>query len=199
MKNEKNVIEKFKSSSNELTKPLNVAVTSVLLALAIVFGYFANISINFLGTNEIKIGFSVVPIVIVAILYGPVPAAIVGGLTDIVGYILAPMGAYIPGFTISFILVGMIYGIAFYKEKVGLTRIIVTELIVTIFINIALGVMWFKIFYGTPLTVALKIRGLKEIVDLPLSIFINYFAIRFISNIPEYKQIMKKKEKALTK
>ncbi len=199
MKNEKNILEKFKSSSNELTKPLNLAVTSVLLALAIVLGYFANISINFIGTNEIKIGFNVVPIVIVAILYGPVPAAIVGGLTDIVGYILAPMGAYIPGFTISFILVGMIYGIAFYKEKVSLKRIIVTELIVTIFINIVLGVMWFKIFYGTPTTAALKIRGLKEIVDLPLSIFINYFAIKFISNIPEYKQIMKKKEKALTK
>ncbi len=199
MKNEKNILEKFKSSSNELTKPLNLAVTSVLLALAIVLGYFANISINFIGTNEIKIGFNVVPIVIVAILYGPVPAAIVGGLTDIVGYILAPMGAYIPGFTISFILVGMIYGITFYKEKVSLKRIIVTELIVTIFINIVLGVMWFKIFYGTPTTAALKIRGLKEIVDLPLSIFINYFAIKFISNIPEYKQIMKKKEKALTK
>lgn len=183
--------KKFKQSSAELSKPLNLAIAAMLLALSVVLGYFANISISFLGTNTIKIGFNVVPIVIAAMLYGPVTAGIVGGLSDIIGYILAPMGGYIPGFTISMILVGIVYGIAFYKEDVRLPRIIITEFIVTIFINILLGVTWFVVFYGMPYDKALTVRGIKEIFDLPLSIVINFFAFRFISKIPEFKKIMK--------
>ncbi len=183
--------KKFKQSSAELSKPLNLAIAAMLLALSVVLGYFANISISFLGTNTIKIGFNVVPIVIAAMLYGPVTAGIIGGLSDIIGYILAPMGGYIPGFTISMILVGIVYGIAFYKEDVRLPRIIITEFIVTIFINILLGVTWFVVFYGMPYDKALTVRGIKEIFDLPLSIVINFFAFRFISKIPEFKKIMK--------
>lgn len=189
--------KKFKSSSAELSKPLSLAIASMLLALSVILTYFANISISFLGTNTIKVGFNVVPIVVVAILYGPVVAGIVGGLSDIIGYILAPMGGYIPGFTISMILVGIIYGIAFYREDVKLPKIIVTEFIITIFINILLGVTWFVLFYGMPFDKALTIRGLKEIVDLPLSIVINFFAFKVISKIPEFRKIMKKTTKEM--
>lgn len=189
--------KKFKSSSAELSKPLGLAIASMLLALSVILAYFANISISFLGTNTIKVGFNVVPIVVAAILYGPVVAGIVGGLSDIIGYILAPMGGYIPGFTISMILVGIIYGIAFYREDVKLPKIIVTEFIITIFINILLGVTWFVLFYGMPFDKALTIRGLKEIVDLPLSIVINFFAFKVISKIPEFRKIMKKTTKEI--
>lgn len=191
-----NLLEKFKSSSAELAKPVNLAVTAMLLAVSITLGYFANVSISFLGTNTIKIGFDVVPIALVAMLYGPVPAGIVGGLRDIIGYMLAPMGGYIPGFTISMILVGVFYGIAFYKEEIKLPRIIVTEFIITIFINILLGVTWFKVFYGMPLDKAFKIRGLKEIFDLPLSIIINYFMFKAVVKVPEIRRLLsKQKEK----
>ena len=186
-----NVVQKYKSSGKELTKPLSLTVSAMLLALSIVLGYFANLSINFLGTNVIKIGFNVVPIVIVAMLYGPVPASIVGACSDIIGYMLAPKGAYIPGFTISMILVGTIYGLSFYKEKLTLPRVIITELIVSVFINIILGVTWFVFFYGVPFSRALTIRGLKELFDIPLSIILYYSAYKLLMRIPETKRILK--------
>jgi len=186
-----NVVQKYKSSGKDLTKPLSLTVSAMLLALSIVLGYFANLSINFLGTNVIKIGFNVVPIVIVAMLYGPVPASIVGACSDIIGYMLAPKGAYIPGFTISMILVGTIYGLSFYKEKLTLPRVIITELIVSVFINIILGVTWFVFFYGVPFSRALTIRGLKELFDIPLSIILYYSAYKLLMRIPETKRILK--------
>ncbi len=186
-----NVVQKYKSSGKELTKPLSLTVSAMLLALSIVLGYFSNLSINFLCTNVIKIGFNVVPIVIVAMLYGPVPASIVGACSDIIGYMLAPKGAYIPGFTISMILIGTVYGLSFYKEKITLPRVIITELIVSVFINIILGVTWFVFFYGVPFSRALTIRGLKELFDIPLSIILYYSAYKLLMRIPETKRILK--------
>lgn len=191
------MIKKFKDSCSEFSKPLNLAIASMLLALSVILGTFANLSIPFLGTNTIKIGFNVVPIVLVAILYGPVVAGVVGGLSDIICFIIAPMGGYIPGFTISMVLVGIIYGIAFYKEEVTLKRVIIVELIVTVFINVMLGVAWFKIFYGMPIDKALKIRGIKEIVDCPLSIIINYAIYKVISKVPEFKRALKQSKNSL--
>ena len=86
----------------------------------------------------------------------------------------------------------MIYGISFYKEKIGLKRLIITELIITIFINIILGVTWFVLFFGMPLEKALSIRGIKEFFDLPLTVFINYMLYKVIVKIPEVKHILKK-------
>ncbi len=185
--------ERFRSSSKEMAKPLNLAVTSMLLALSVVLGFAANITMPFLGTNTIKISLSVFPIVAVALLYGPVPAAAAGGLSDIISFMFASTGgAYIPGFTISMILIGIIYGVSFYKEKLTLPRIIVTELIVTIFVNIVLGVLWFKLFYGYSVSAALLTRGLKEIVDVPLSIIIIYFGNKLFVKVPEIRRIIRK-------
>ena len=183
---------KFTESSKALTKPVNLSVTAMLLAVSIVLKCFENNGMAFLGTNLIKIGFSVFPIAVIAMLYGPVAAGIAGGLNDVVGYILAPVGgAYIPGFTISMILLGVIYGVAFYKEEIKLPRIIVAEVIITLFINIILGVTWFIVFYGMPLDKALSIRGIKEFIDLPISVAINFIIFKAIVKIPEVRKIRK--------
>ncbi len=183
---------KFAESSKELTKPVNLSVTAMLLAVSIVLKYFENNGMAFIGTNLIKIGFSVFPIAVIAMLYGPVAAGIAGGLNDVVGYIIAPVGgAYIPGFTISMILLGIVYGVAFYKEEIKLWRITIAEVIITLFINILLGVTWFIVFYGMPLEKALSIRGIKEFIDLPVSVAINYLIFKAIVKIPEVRRIKK--------
>ena len=183
---------KFAESSKALTKPVNLTVTAMLLAVSIVLKVFENNGMAFIGTNLIKIGFSVFPIALIAMLYGPVAAGIAGGLNDVVGYILAPVGgAYIPGFTISMILLGVIYGIAFYKEEIKLPRIIITEVIITLVINILLGVTWFVVFYGMPLDKALSIRGIKEFIDLPVSVAINYVIFKSVTKIPEIRRLKK--------
>lgn len=185
--------EKFSESGKALSKPMNLTVTSMLLALSIVLKCFENNGMAFLGTNLIKIGFSIFPIAVIGLLYGPVAAGIAGGLNDIVGYILAPVGgAYIPGFTISMILVGVIYGLAFYKEEIKLPRIIVAEVIITLFINIILGVTWFIVFYGMPMDKALSIRGIKEFFDLPISVALNFVIFKAVVKIPEVRGILKR-------
>ena len=64
-----------------------------------------------------KVGLGFVPVVIAAILYGPATSALVYGLADFIAANLFPKGAYFPGFTLSAILMGAIYGIVLYEWK----------------------------------------------------------------------------------
>lgn len=161
--------QKFRQSSHELSSPMAIAVCAMLLAVCIILSYFGNISITFLGTNVIKLSFTMLPIALAAMLYGPVCAGIVGGLSDIIGFMMAPMGAYIPGFTISMILIGFVYGIALYGEKPSLSRIAVCQLIISLFISTLLGSLWFVLFYGFQPLHALAVRGVKELVMYPVN------------------------------
>lgn len=185
---------KFTESSKVLSKPVNLCISAMLLAVAVLIRVFENNGMLVLNTNLIKIGISTFPVVIVAILYGPVAAGIVGGLTDILGYVIAPVGgAYIPCFTINMILIGFFYGIALYKENIKIPRLIIVEIIITVFVNIILGTIWFRLFYGTDIVTALTTRTIKGIVSLPITVAVNYALYKAIAKIPEVKRIMNSK------
>ena len=71
-----------------------ICVAAMMIAAEVVLNRFC--SIKTAGWN---IGFSFVPVVLTALVYGPGMAAVVGGLADFIGAILFPIGVYHPGFT----------------------------------------------------------------------------------------------------
>ena len=83
-----------------------VCLSAMLIAVEVVLNRF--LSINTMG---LKIGFSFVPIVIAAMLFGGVRAGIIYALADLIGALLFPIGPYFPGFTVSAFLMGLIYGL----------------------------------------------------------------------------------------
>ncbi|MDR0861673.1 MAG: folate family ECF transporter S component [Oscillospiraceae bacterium] len=83
-----------------------VCQLALLVALEIVFNRL--LSIN---TEALKIGFSFVPIVLCAVLFGPVHAAIVYAVADTLGALMFPLGAYMPGITLSCALMGLDFGL----------------------------------------------------------------------------------------
>lgn len=85
---------------------------AMLLAIEIVLSRFLSIQ-----TPITRIGFGFVPLVMAGILFGPVPAAIVAVLADVLGALLFPIGAYYPPLTITSLLVGLTYGFFLYKKS----------------------------------------------------------------------------------
>ena len=73
-----------------------VDLLQMLLALEIVLSRMLSIR-----TPITTIGFGFVPLVMAGILFGPVPAAIVAALADILGALLFPIGAYYPPLTVT--------------------------------------------------------------------------------------------------
>lgn len=89
-----------------------LTTTALLIALEIVLSRFCSIN-----TSGWKIGFSFVPVVVAAVMYGPTVAAIVYALSDFLGAILFPIGPYFPGFTVSAALMGFVYGLFLYRRE----------------------------------------------------------------------------------
>ena len=117
---------------------------ALLTAIEIVLSRF--LSIN---AWNIKIGFSFVPVVIAAILYGPIAAGVVAALGDFLGAILFPIGAYFPGFTLTAFLTGCVFGF-FLHEKQSWPRIIASVVINQLILSLFLNTLWISILYGSP-------------------------------------------------
>lgn len=161
----------FKNSFLELKKPKCLVICGFLLALMLVIGSF---SIH-LGPS-VRLSFSVIPKVISAFLFGPIPAGIIGGLADILGHYMHPKGSYFPGFSFDAILGGIIYGMFLYKKVyktnylVG--RVILSSIIVSIITSMILGTLWLSILYGKSFIGILPLRIIKEVITTPIECFL---------------------------
>ncbi|MBV1757017.1 MAG: folate family ECF transporter S component [Dethiosulfatibacter sp.] len=106
----------LKSKSFLTTRSL--VTVSLLLSISIVLARVLGLIIPIAGLPALKINFSSVPLIMVGIFYGPTAGFMAGAISDVVGYMINPMGgAYFPGFTLSTALTGMIPGLIYKLLK----------------------------------------------------------------------------------
>ncbi|MBE6541976.1 MAG: folate family ECF transporter S component [Ruminococcaceae bacterium] len=131
-----------------------IVYSALLVAIEVVLNRFC--SINTIG---LKIGFGFVPIVVAAIMFGPIPAAVVYGLADLIGSLLFPIGPYFPGFTVSAVIMGAVYGLFLYKKPSDVSaegkptikffpNIVMPVLINSIAIGLFINTGWVSILSG---------------------------------------------------
>lgn len=121
-------LRKFADSSRELGKITTIAVCAMMLALRVVLGMFANISLAFLPAPVVKISFTFLPLMITAFLFGPVCSGIVAAAGDILSYLLAPTAlGFNPAITACYLLEGIIYGLLLYKTDLRLRHLILAK------------------------------------------------------------------------
>ena len=99
----------FVSSAKELKSTRNLVICAMMAALSIILMS----TTSFYITPHIKIGFSGLPNRAIDFLYGPVVGCIFGGVMDIVKFLAKPDGAFFPGYTLTAMLGGLIYGTFF--------------------------------------------------------------------------------------
>jgi len=118
------ILQKFVSSSKELSKVQTLAICAMMLALRVILGIFTNFTLAIMPF--VKIGFSFIPIVIVAYLFGPVCAGIVSGAGDVLSIILSNPTAFSmnPALTLCYVLEGILYGLVLYQSDLSLKYII---------------------------------------------------------------------------
>ncbi len=170
----------FISSLQELRKVKNTTICAMLIALSAVIGMY-----SVMITPDLRVSFAFLPIALGAYLYGPMVGAILGGTSDIVNFIMKPMGPYFPGFTLSGILLGFIFGLWFYKKNIGVIRIFLANLTVGIIVNAFLNTYWRHMTVGIPFKELFYTRFPWQIVLLVINsimFFMLYSALKkFIS------------------
>ncbi|MBR3545385.1 MAG: folate family ECF transporter S component [Oscillospiraceae bacterium] len=154
---------------------------SVLVAMDVVLTRF--LSINAWNT---RIGFGFVPMVIAAMMYGPLSAGIVAALADFIGAILFPTGPYFPGFTFSVFLMGIVFGLFLYKDR-SFWRVVVSVLITQFVISLFLTTYWISFLYGANYKALLATRVVQSAIISAAQIIV----------IPLMAQLVKRLDKMI--
>ena len=143
-----------------------IAILGMLLALNVVLAKFS------IHTLNVKVGFAFITLVISAMMYGPVEAGIVGALGDVLGYVINPVGAFFPGFTITAFLTGLVYGF-FLKKNVTIFKAIGAAGVVQFVIGLICNTYLLTILTGQAFIAMLPGRVLQAVVLFMLQTVIN--------------------------
>ena len=136
----------------------------LLSAVAIILGFF-----KIPVTQLIEIRFAMLPIALAGSLFGPVVGGIVGMIADVGGYIVKPTGPFFPGFTITSLISGVIFGIFLYRQKPGAQHILASQIVYTLVCGILLNSLWLSMLYGNGFIPVLTARLVKEMVMIPIN------------------------------
>ena len=159
-----------------MSKLKKVILAALLLATTVVLSRFLSIK-----TPIIVISFSYLPIMLSAILLGPFYSTLIAALSDLIGALLFPFGAYFFGYTLSSTLAGLIYGLLLYKGKKEFSnknfiiRLIVSTLLVIVVCNTLLNTLWIYITTKKALVAILPTRLLKQLIMLPIQVVSVFF------------------------
>lgn len=96
--------------------------------------------------SDIKIGFSFLPIVIGAYYYGILGGVLVSGLGDFITAFVFPTGAFNPLFTVTAIIVGLLFGL-FLRGKINILNIILAVVSTQIICSLILNSLWIAVCY----------------------------------------------------
>lgn len=94
-----------------------ITVSAVFLSISLVLKTMLSFYIPLLGQNGLRFDISGVFTVMPAILFGPVYGAVTAGLSDLLGYLLRPAGAYLPLMTLSVASGGFLAGLLWQVLK----------------------------------------------------------------------------------
>lgn len=149
----------------ELRNPRALSLAAVLAALNLALNQFT-IPVS----SYLEIGFDFLASAATGFLCGPWVAALSGVVTDLLGYVLRPNGPYFPGFTLSALLLGMVYGLWYYRRPVRLWRVVCCKLTVTLLFNFLLTPLWLHIMYGQAFVLLSSIRIVKNVIKFPVDV-----------------------------
>lgn len=142
-----------------------LAVTALLIAMEVILTRFLSVQ-----TPILRISFGFLPIVLIALIYGPLYAGIGAALADIIGATLFPAGAFFPGFTLTAFLTGLVYGLMLYNRRKSFVHICIAVLTVTIVLQLGLDTLWLSIITGKGYLALLPARIIKTAIMAPVQI-----------------------------
>ncbi len=154
----------------------NISLTSLLVAMSIVLSRLASIRIAIGGAEGIRIGFGKLPIILASFILGPLYGGIVGAISDFLGYIIQPIGPYLPHFTIISALCGVLPAVLFRIINGNEDHVI--NIIIPVGITVAFTEL-FLISYSLHILfdIPWQILLIPRLISVPITIIIYSYLI----------------------
>jgi len=129
---------------------------------------------------SLKIGITVLPVILAAVLYGPVYGGMVGCIADLLPALLFPKGPFVPWFTIVGALFGVIPGLFFMKgQKPTIKRLGVAIACGQLTCSVVLNTLLLVWLYGSPWQI-IWVRLVNQAIMIPVYTVILYYAMRLL-------------------
>ena len=118
---------------------------ALLTAMQIILARYLVIPVS----ESLRFSMSFIPVVIAARRFGIVGGMAVYGIGDFLGAIIFPTGgAYFPGFTVTAVVAGAIYGL-FLSKKSGAVRIVLSVLLSQLICTLMMNSYWLSTLMGS--------------------------------------------------
>jgi ECF transporter S component (folate family) len=156
-----------------MPKVKKIVLGALLLAVLIIFERLVSVH-----TPVLRVSFAYVPIMLSGIFLGPAFAGGIAALGDVIGALLFPKGAFFPGYTLSALLTGVIYGLFLYRTKSNrafLARLIIANALVLVFIHTGLTSLWIAITLKRAFSVFAAPRIVSAALLFPIQVSTMYF------------------------
>lgn len=120
-----------------------LVLTALLIAVEVVLHRFVSIK-----TPLVIIHMGFLPIALAGFACGPWHAAVAGGLSEFLGAVLFPVGAFFPGFSVTGFLTGLVFGLFFYGRPVKLLRVLTCSALISVLFTLLLDSYWLMVLYS---------------------------------------------------
>ncbi len=150
------------------TRTRTLVYCALLVALSALLGGGLSIKSFVLGSYSLKIGFGVLPVLLAGVWFGPLWGGAVGALADLTQAMLFPMGAYMPWFSISGALFGVIPGLCFLKTpEVRPLRAFIAVAAALLVTSVGVNTFLIVTLYGSPWEIIVA-RLITQAVMIPI-------------------------------
>jgi len=162
---------------------LKMTLCASLIVLSVVLSRFLFFVLPFTGESRYSLGW--VPIYLAGFLLGPAWGAACGALSDIIGYLINPLGgAYFPGFTLSSAIAGFLPGLLFHllrshvpqpsrrRSSQGFALLVLIYLILLpskLITSVLLKSLWFNLYFGLPYAAVLPLNAISGAIILAVN------------------------------
>ena len=161
-----------------------LTLLALFIALQVVFANMVQIPFF---SKQYHIGF--LPIAVAGWHFGPVGAALVATIGDIIGANLFPTGPYFPGFTLSNLLVGLIYGLCLHRKPINIYWVGLATFF-TSCIYLFVNSLWLSMLYSSHGYMGfLWLRTPSFLIEVPLYSALTYLTLLSVTRFPLLKKL----------
>ena len=163
---------KRKSRNNLFT----LTCLALLTAMQIILARYLVINVS----ESLRFSLSFIPVVIAARRFGIFGGMAVYGIGDFLGAIIFPTGgAFFPGFTVTAVIAGLIYGL-FLSKKSGAVRIVLSVILSQLICTLLMNSYWLSVLMGSEFSAIFISRIPQAII---MSILQIVFMLIFLEKI----------------
>ncbi len=162
-----------------------IAYLGILVALNVVFTRLFSVRIALGGVEGIRLGIGGLPVIMAGILFGPVAGGIVGAIGDVTGFLISPMGAYMPHFTLSAALTGIIPALVIkylFNSQFDLIRALIAITTGQIITSVILVPYFLNRLFAHPFEATILPAFLGQAISIPLYAFLIFVLSKRLIN-----------------